>query len=123
MLRNILLVAAAVIASAGLAVAGVLAHSGTFGLNIVLRRAIPVWVDVAPDDSRLSTSMRLALQDKPPLVRPGPFRWQRLDRGFDVAELPVMADHVEVDRILLARIDPDRFTFQVRHKSSGSWDA
>jgi len=122
MLRKILLVAAAITASAGLAVAGVLAHSGTFGLNIILRHVIPVWVNVEPNDQRLSASMRLALQDKPPVVRPGPFKWQQLDRGFDVGELSVMADHVEVDRILLARIDPDRFKFQVRNRSSDSWD-
>src|SRR6266853_5232353 len=122
MLRKFLLVPAAIITSAGLAVAGVLAHSGTFGLNIILRHVIPVWVNVEPNDQRLSASMRLALQDKPPVVRPGPFKWQQLDRGFDVGELPVMADNVEVDRILLARIDPDRFKFQVRTRSSDSWD-
>src|SRR3954466_3178956 len=112
MLRKILLVAAAIAVSAGLAVAGVFAHSGIFGLTIIARHVIPVWVTVEPNDSRLSASMRLALHDKPPVVRSGPFKWQQLDHGFDVGELSVMADNVEVDRILLARIDPDRFKFQ-----------
>ena len=122
MIRKVLLVPTAIVTSAGLAVAGVLAHSGTFGLSIILRHVIPVWVTIEPNDQRLSASMRLALQDKPPVARPGPFKWQQLDRGFDVGELSVMADNVEVDRILLARIDPDRFKFQVRNRSSDSWD-
>jgi hypothetical protein len=123
MKRGALFLMATSIASACLLIAGVITYSGTYGLNVILRRGASIWVTVEPNDTRISGSMRLALQDAPPAVRPGAFTWQQLDRGFEVGELPVMADHAEVDRILLVRIDPAHFRFQVWNRPSGSWDS
>ena len=50
--------------------------------------------------------MRLALQPRPPEAKAGAFAWQRLTPGFEVGEMPVVAAGAEVDRLLLARIDP-----------------
>jgi hypothetical protein len=49
----------------------------------------------------------------------GEFTWQEIHRGFAVAEMPVLADGEEVDRFLLARIDPASHSFQVKTAPNG----
>jgi phosphodiester glycosidase len=46
-------------------------------------------------------------------VTPGPVRWIEAAVGFEVAEVPVLEDGTEVERIHLARIDPNHFRFEV----------
>ena len=107
------------------AAAGVVAayaHAGIYGFNALLRRGPTLWISVTPDDARLSASMRLALREPHPMGTAGPFTWQRVAQGFEVAELPVTAEGIEVDRILLARIDPARFRFVVRNSPAGDKD-
>jgi hypothetical protein len=104
----------------GLAVAGIYAYAGVYGLNAILRRGGSVWVSVTADDPRLSASMRLALAERVPHADAGPLEWHRLDEGFDVAELPVMAAGSEADRLLLTRVDPARFRFEVRNAPAGN---
>jgi hypothetical protein len=123
MRRLVMLLAAASLAVGCLLVAGVYASFGTYGLFNVLRRETMIWVAAEPGDASLSASMRLALQPQPPEAASGAFAWAEVDRGFDVAELPVMAGDAEVDRILLARIDPAHFRFEVRNRPSGDWDS
>jgi len=94
------------------------AYSGTYGLHLLIRHGGTYWLPVSRDSSRLSPSMRLALHTTAMPV-PGQFQWHVISEGFDVAELPVLLDGKEVDRILLARIDPARFRFVVRNASSG----
>lgn len=110
---------AALVVLCGLALAGLYAVSGTYGLNVLLRRGWSLWVGVSLDDPRLSDSMRSALRDQSGPAVAGPFAWQTIAQGFEVAELPVISDGGEVDRILLARIDPARFRFVVRNAPSG----
>lgn len=105
-----------------LALAALYAYAGSYGLSVLLRRGGSFWVSVTPDDARLSPSMRLALRDSPPEPRAGPFAWITIDAGFDVAELPVLAGGAEVDRILLARIDPARFRFRALSAPGGNKD-
>jgi Phosphodiester glycosidase len=109
------LMIAAILAAAG----AFYAYGGAYGFNVVLRRGSTIWVTVRADDPRLSPSMRQALQQPPPPATPGPFAWRDVDAGFAVGELPVLAEGREVDRILLARIDPQRFRFVVRNAPSG----
>jgi hypothetical protein len=45
--------------------------------------------------------------------------WRGLDAGFEVAEMPVLADGREIDRILLARIDPAKFRFVLQSTPPG----
>ena len=101
---------------------------GDYGLGVVFRRGGSYWVGMAPDDTRLSQSMRIALRENPPLAEAGPFSWNEAEHGFEIAELPVLAEGKEVDRIFLARISPDRFRFVVRNSPSGDknidqWEA
>lgn len=104
-----------------LALAGLYADRGMYGLNALARRGATFWMSVAADDSRLSASMRLALRQGTQ-GQAGRFEWQRVDQGFHVGELPVIAANMEVDRILLARIDPARFRFVVRNAPAGDKD-
>jgi hypothetical protein len=99
---------------------GVYIHSGTYGLNVFLRRGWTYWMAVSLDDPRLSPSMRTALRDHGGAAQAGPFTWLQIDGGFEVAELPVLAAGAEVDRILLARIDPKHFRFVVRNTPTGN---
>jgi hypothetical protein len=65
--------------------------------------------------------MRLALRGPPP-ASAGSFDWHEIGPGFQVGELPVIAGGAGVDRIVLARIDPARFRFEVRNASAGDKD-
>src|ERR1700682_5851535 len=94
--RSLLLIIVAV-GAAGLALGGLYAYAGMNGLNVLLRHGGSAWVSVGADDPRLSASMRLALREHPPAVHAGHFEWRRIDQGFDVAELPAIADGAEVD--------------------------
>jgi len=102
-----------------LAVAGVWFYGGSYGINVLLRHGGTYWIPVKTDDAALSPSMRLALEKSPPAT-PGHVRWRWIDLGFEAGELPVMVNGTEVDRILLARIDPARYRFALYNDSSGS---
>jgi hypothetical protein len=126
MKRRALLSIAAISAIGGLLIGGIQAYSGAYGLNVFLRRGVSVWVATNPDDTGLSRSMQIALQDARPNVRAGAFTWHLLDRGLEVGELPVVAGEHEVDRILLVRVDPAHFKFVVRNhppgdRETGDW--
>jgi Phosphodiester glycosidase len=119
MKRVVKLLIAATVTIGCLFLAGVFAYSGSYGLKVVFRREAMIWVASKPDDARISASMRVALEAQPPEATAGSFTWRQLDRGFEVAELPVMAGAAEVDRILLARVDPAHYTFQAWNRPSG----
>src|SRR5262249_39757375 len=104
------------------ALASLYAVAGTYGLNVFFRRGVWIGVSVAPDDARLSAAMRMALRDPIGAVTARPLAWRTFSPGFDVAELAVLADGNEVDRIMLARIDPAHFRFVVRNAPAGDRD-
>ena len=93
-------------------------RSGWYGLNFFSRGAF-VWTPVSSTDARLSHSIRLALQDDPPLATPGPLIWTKRADGFDTAELAAFVGSEEVDRILLARLDPEKYRFQIHSRPAG----
>ena len=115
------LIVCAVLVMAVLGLGGLLTYAGPYGVNVLLRRGGTFWVTVNPSDPRLSESMRLALKTDA-AGSPGPFEWQTAGSGFEVGELPVLVDGTEVDRILLARIDPNRYRFVVRNAPAGDLD-
>lgn len=103
---------------AALSVAGLWAYAGSYGLHVLFRHGGTYWITVATDSPRLSTSMRLAFGAAPVAI-PGAFSWRSIGPGFDVADLPALVDGQIVDTLLLARIDPARFRFEVRNASDG----
>src|SRR5262245_53309699 len=116
------LISSAVLATiAALPVVAVFIHSGWYGLNFFKHGAM-IWVAIAPDDTRLSKPIRLALAHEPPIAIPGAFSWERRADGFDTAELPALVKGEEVDRILLARLDPEKYRFQVHNRPAGDRD-
>lgn len=96
-------------------------RNGAFGVNVVLQHGGTYWLPVELDSPRLSPAMRRALGDAPE-VTAGAVAWTGLGEGFEVGELPVMAGDEEVDRILLARIDPRHFRFVLRNDPAGGKD-
>jgi hypothetical protein len=102
---------------AALLLAGLWLYDGAYGLRVLLRSGGTFWINVEANDPRLSPSMRLAM-GQPPEAVPGYFEWHRVANGFEAGELPVVVAGVEVDRIVLARIDPADFRFEV-HSSAG----
>lgn len=104
-----------------LSVAGLWAYAGSYGLHVLFRHGGTYWITVAPDSQRLSPSMRLAF-GAAPVATAGPLSWRSISPGFEVAKLPALADGQAVDTLLLARIDPARFRFEVRNASDGDKD-
>jgi hypothetical protein len=101
------------------ALAAAYAYAGLYGINAVLRRGGSLWYATSPDDPSISASMRLALKGNLPPATAGSLTWNILADGFDVAELPVLIEGKEVDRLLLARINPASFRFEVHSRPAG----
>ncbi len=99
---------------------GLYTYAGWYGVNVLLRRGGTTWENVTANSRSLSPSMRLALQDTVPIAEAGPVAWRELGQGFEVAEMPVIAADKEVDRILLTRVDPTWFRFEVRNGAAGN---
>ena len=112
---------AAAVAAIGVS-AWLYSYAGAYGFNVVLRRGGSIWTMSSPDDPRLSASMKLALSKPDLAATSGELRWRQIRAGFQVGELAALIDDGEVDRILLARIDPARFRFEVRNRPSGDKD-
>jgi hypothetical protein len=102
-----------------LAAVGIWTYAGTYGLHVMVRHGGTYWLSLAPDSPRLSPSMRLALSSQAPSASPGELRWRKIAEGFEVADLPAIADGAAVDHIFLARIDPTQFRFVVRSSHAG----
>ena len=71
-----------------------------------------VWVPIHERHPLISRSVALALND-PPEVRAGAFDWAIVGEGLEVAEVPVLAEHKQVDQLFLVRINPDNHQFRV----------
>ena len=104
-----------------LTLGGVWAYAGTFGIHVLLRHGGTWWVPVSSDSASLSPAMRLALGPAP-VATPGEVTWRSLADGFEVADLAALVDGQAVDHVLLARIDPTRFRFEVLNSSDGDKD-
>ncbi len=115
-LRAGLLALLLIVAGAG----AVYAKAGLYGFNVLRLRGGPYWTAVPADSPALSPAMRLALQDPPPAAQPGEVTWRTLEEGFEAGEMPVLAGGIEVDRLLLARVDPARYRFIVRNAPAGT---
>lgn len=94
-------------------------RNGAYGFNVLKRRGGTYWIKMGADDARLPPSMREALKERVPAVSSGQFYWREFEPGYEVAEMPVMSAAGEVDRILLNRIDPQRFRFVLRSAPEG----
>lgn len=105
-----------------LAVAAVYAYDGWYGVNVVLRRGGNYWVDVSPDDPRLSVGVKVALRGQQVPDPPKAVAWRPVSTGLDVAELPVHVSGRQVDAVMLTRIDPTHYRFHVVNRPAGDRD-
>ncbi len=103
------------------ALRGLWIYAGSYGVHALFRHGGTYWVNVDANSARLSPSMRLA-RGKTPHVAPGRFAWRRIAGGFEISDLPVMADGQAVDDVLLARINPELFRFELLNASDGDKD-
>lgn len=94
-------------------------HAGAYGFNVLARHGGSYWITLRADDRRLSPAMRLALKQPAPAAAAGPFAWRHLEPGFDVADMPVIADGRQIDMIFLVRVDPTRYRFVARTAPQG----
>jgi Phosphodiester glycosidase len=113
-------VAAAIVLLAFCCASFAYARFGLYGFNAFRLRGGSMWISVPADSPVLPRAMRMALYDPPPIVRAGDLVWTKIADGLDAGELPVLAGAEEVDRILLARVDPTRFRFEVRSAAAGT---
>ena len=96
---------------------------GKFGLNVLWRRGGSYWSEIARDEPHHSLAILHALSGAPPVLSPGSLHWTSRMAGFETAELPVEeAGSLIIGQILLARIDPARFQFQVLNDPEGALD-
>src|SRR5262249_31371615 len=58
--------------------------------------------------------MRYALDDNAPTPHTSPLTWATRDDGLETAEVAVSVDGHWVDQVVLARVDPARYRFEVR---------
>lgn len=91
---------------------------GLYGFNAVRLRGAALWEEIKADDPRLSRAARLGLGGAN--AAPGSVDWSEPAPGFEVAEMPILVEGREEDRLLLARIDPARWRFTVRNQPAGS---
>jgi hypothetical protein len=96
---------------------------GHYGFNAFMLRGGSRWTTMPPDSPLLPPAIRMALRDPMPPARAGGLTWGKIADGFKVGELSVLAAGEEVDRLLLARIDPARFRFVVRSAPAGDKSA
>jgi hypothetical protein len=97
-------------------------YAGWFGVNVMLRQGAYYWVDVSSDDPRLSVGIRMALQGQQVPDPPKVVAWRTISSGLEIAELPVHVSGRQVDAILLVRIDPAHYRFQVVNRPAGDRD-
>jgi hypothetical protein len=90
-----------------------------YALRAFLHGRAGYWIEVGRDDPGLSPSIKRALREAPP-ASPGKLEWRMIREGLEAGELAVMVDRSEVDRIILARIAPAKFRFEVRNEPSGN---
>ncbi|WP_433465959.1 phosphodiester glycosidase family protein [Spirillospora sp. CA-128828] len=114
MLAPVLAASAAVVVAYGM--------GGWYAVNVMLRRGANIWVDVDPDDRRLSPGIRLSLAGRRTPDPAEPVRWRQVAAGLDVAELPVRVGGRPVDALLLSRMDPARYRFRVLNRPAGDRD-
>ena len=108
--------------AAVIAIGWVWLQNGSYGLNVIARRGGSYWQPMKVSDARLSPAMRQALVTPPPAISSGNVTWRRLVEGYEVGELPVLANGKQVDVVLLNRIDPSRFQFTVRNVPGGDYN-
>jgi hypothetical protein len=91
-----------------------------FSGDLVVRFGGLFWIPVSAKTFWLPNSMALAMHDPPPEAVSGPLEWNEIRHGFEVAELLVLVEGAEADRVLLARIDPEHYRFAVLNDPRGS---
>ena len=99
---------------------GVIAVERITGTSIFVRFG-GLWLPVDDTTPFLSQGVRAALTVPIPEVAPGHFEWRELGDGFEITEIPVLAGDLEVDRLLLARLDPHDFRFAVHNQPNGNY--
>jgi hypothetical protein len=90
-------------------------YAGAIGIGF----GSAIWIPVSAETFWLPHSLFLALRDPAPEATPGQVEWTTAGEGFEAGRLPALADGEKVDEIVLARIDPAKFRFEVLNQPDG----
>ncbi|MBW8733634.1 MAG: phosphodiester glycosidase family protein [Asticcacaulis sp.] len=113
-------IAAAAAACVAVAGAAWIWHGhGAYGFGVITHTAGNYWIDVAKDDPSLDPSVKAAIQPDAGNAVAGAFSWKTVAPGYEVTEVPVVLDGAEVDRLILARVDPVHYRFTVHNAPEG----
>lgn len=111
---------AAVAVCIGLAgVAWIWQGHGAYGFGVIAHTGGNYWIEVPKDDPSLDPSVKAAIRADADQAVAGTFTWKTVAPGYEVAEVPVMLERAEVDRLILSRIDPARYRFSARNAPEG----
>ncbi|MEM6850856.1 MAG: phosphodiester glycosidase family protein [Pseudomonadota bacterium] len=108
----------AVLAFGLLVAAGLFTFERVTGTSPVVRLGGLVWLPVDDGSPYVSKSVQAGLRADGVAV-PGAINWRSAAQGFETAELPVLLNGEEVDRLLLVRFDPELFEISVRNDLRG----
>ncbi len=79
-----------------------------------------VWIPIGADTFWLPRPISLALRNPAPKAAPGPVEWTTAGEGFQTGRLPALVNGEKADEIVLTRIDPAKFRFEVSNDASGT---
>lgn len=111
---------AAVAVCIGLAGAAWIWHGhGAYGFGVIAHTGGNYWIEVPKDDPSLDPSVKAAIRADADQAVAETFTWKTVAPGYEAAEVPVMLEGAEVDRLILSRIDPARYRFSARNAPEG----
>ncbi|MGO9543984.1 MAG: phosphodiester glycosidase family protein [Rhodomicrobium sp.] len=78
-----------------------------------------LWIPISADTFWLPRPISLALRDPSPQAVPGSVTWTEASGGFETGRLGALLNGEKVDEIVLARIDPAKYRFEILNDPSG----
>lgn len=114
--RRVSLKLPAIFAAAALALAlAYWKYAGAFAIGF----GSLIWIPISADTFWLPRPVSLALRDPAAQAKPGLMEWKTASDGFEAGRLFALLNGEKVDEIVLARINPSKFRFEVLNEPSG----
>jgi len=92
---------------------------GAYGFGVIAHTGGNYWTEVPKDDPSIDPSVKAAIRPDADRATAGAFAWKTVAPGYEVAEIPVMLNSTQVDRLILSRIDQAHYRFVARNAPEG----